>query len=123
MVASAYFVLLVKKDRGEAYDKTARILGLPYPGGLPIDQLAQKGDPEAIRFPRALPGADNFDWSFSGLKTAVAQHVRKHGVPEGQALADLCASFLAERQVAGKEKGREDLVHVLLNHHEFVTVR
>ncbi|MCY1080798.1 tRNA (adenosine(37)-N6)-threonylcarbamoyltransferase complex transferase subunit TsaD [Archangium lansingense] len=78
---------------GEAYDKTARILGLPYPGGLPIDQLAQKGDPEAIRFPRALPGADNFDWSFSGLKTAVAQHVRKHGVPEGQALADLCASF------------------------------
>ncbi|HEX5751918.1 MAG TPA: tRNA (adenosine(37)-N6)-threonylcarbamoyltransferase complex transferase subunit TsaD [Archangium sp.] len=78
---------------GEAYDKTARILGLPYPGGLPIDQLAQKGDPEAIRFPRALPGAENFDWSFSGLKTAVAQHVRKHGVPEGQALADLCASF------------------------------
>ncbi|MFE8601272.1 tRNA (adenosine(37)-N6)-threonylcarbamoyltransferase complex transferase subunit TsaD [Archangium violaceum] len=78
---------------GEAYDKTARILGLPYPGGLPIDQLAQKGNPEAIRFPRALPGADNFDWSFSGLKTAVAQHVRKHGVPEGQTLADLCASF------------------------------
>lgn len=78
---------------GEAYDKTARLLGLPYPGGLPIDQLAQKGNPEAIRFPRALPGAENFDWSFSGLKTAVAQHVRKHGVPEGQALADLCASF------------------------------
>ncbi|KFA94072.1 tRNA (adenosine(37)-N6)-threonylcarbamoyltransferase complex transferase subunit TsaD [Archangium violaceum] len=78
---------------GEAYDKTARILGLPYPGGLPIDQLAQKGNPEAIRFPRALPGAENFDWSFSGLKTSVAQHVRKHGVPEGQALADLCASF------------------------------
>jgi N6-L-threonylcarbamoyladenine synthase len=78
---------------GEAYDKTARILGLPYPGGLPIDQLAQKGDPSAIRFPRALPGQENFDWSFSGLKTAVLHHVRKHGVPEGQALADLCASF------------------------------
>ncbi len=78
---------------GEAYDKTARILGLPYPGGLPIDQLAQKGNPEAIRFPRALPGSENFDWSFSGLKTAVLQHVRKHGVPQGQALADLCASF------------------------------
>jgi N6-L-threonylcarbamoyladenine synthase len=77
---------------GEAYDKTARILGLPYPGGLPIDQLAQKGDPEAIRFPRALPG-DTFDVSFSGLKTAVLHHVQKHGVPEGQALADLCASF------------------------------
>ncbi|WP_095976507.1 tRNA (adenosine(37)-N6)-threonylcarbamoyltransferase complex transferase subunit TsaD [Melittangium boletus] len=78
---------------GEAFDKTARILGLPYPGGLPIDQLAQKGDPEAIRFPRALPGADNFDVSFSGLKTAVLHHVKKHGLPEGQALADLCASF------------------------------
>ncbi|MCP3138410.1 tRNA (adenosine(37)-N6)-threonylcarbamoyltransferase complex transferase subunit TsaD [Pyxidicoccus xibeiensis] len=77
---------------GEAYDKTARILGLPYPGGLPIDQLAQKGDPAAIRFPRALPG-DNFDVSFSGLKTAVLHHVQKHGLPEGQALADLCASF------------------------------
>ncbi|MBL0692649.1 tRNA (adenosine(37)-N6)-threonylcarbamoyltransferase complex transferase subunit TsaD [Comamonas sp. JC664] len=77
---------------GEAYDKTARILGLPYPGGLPIDQLAQKGNPEAIRFPRALPG-DNFDVSFSGLKTAVLHHVQKHGVPQGQALADLCASF------------------------------
>lgn len=77
---------------GEAYDKTARILGLPYPGGLPIDQLAQKGDPTAIRFPRALPG-DNFDVSFSGLKTAVLHHVQKHGVPQGQALNDLCASF------------------------------
>ncbi len=78
---------------GEAYDKTARILGLPYPGGLPIDQLAQKGNPEAIRFPRALPQHDSFDMSFSGLKTSVLNHVRKHGVPQGQALADLCASF------------------------------
>ena len=78
---------------GEAYDKTARILGLPYPGGLPIDQLARNGNPEAIRFPRALPQHDSFDVSFSGLKTSVLNHVRKHGVPEGQALADLCASF------------------------------
>ncbi|NTX08153.1 MULTISPECIES: tRNA (adenosine(37)-N6)-threonylcarbamoyltransferase complex transferase subunit TsaD [unclassified Myxococcus] len=77
---------------GEAYDKTARILGLPYPGGQPIDELAKKGDPAAIRFPRALPG-DNFDVSFSGLKTAVLHHVQKHGVPQGQALNDLCASF------------------------------
>lgn len=78
---------------GEAYDKTARILGLPYPGGQPIDELAKQGNPEAIHFPRALPGQDNFDVSFSGLKTAVLNHVRKHGVPGGQALADLCASF------------------------------
>ena len=78
---------------GEAYDKVARLLGLPYPGGIPIDQLAQTGDPKAIRFPRALNVPDVFDWSFSGLKTAVLNHVRKHGKPEGQALNDLCASF------------------------------
>jgi N6-L-threonylcarbamoyladenine synthase len=78
---------------GEAYDKVARLLGLPYPGGVPIDRLAQTGDPKAIRFPRALNLPDVFDWSFSGLKTAVLHHVRKHGVLEGQALADLCASF------------------------------
>jgi N6-L-threonylcarbamoyladenine synthase len=78
---------------GEAYDKVARLLGLPYPGGLPIDRLAQGGDPRAIRFPRALNLPGVFDWSFSGLKTAVRNHVRAHGVPEGQALADLCASF------------------------------
>ena len=78
---------------GEAYDKTARLLGLPYPGGRPIDQLAQKGDPRAHRFPRALNTPAEWDWSFSGLKTAVRQEVEKHGVPEGQALFDLCASF------------------------------
>jgi N6-L-threonylcarbamoyladenine synthase len=78
---------------GEAYDKVAKVLGLPYPGGPMIDELAQKGNPEAIRFPRALPGADVFDWSFSGLKTAVLTHVRLHGLPSGQGLADLCASF------------------------------
>ncbi|MFB1481395.1 tRNA (adenosine(37)-N6)-threonylcarbamoyltransferase complex transferase subunit TsaD [Corallococcus sp. RDP092CA] len=102
---------------GEAYDKTARILGLPYPGGQPIDQLAQQGDPEAIRFPRALPG-DNFDVSFSGLKTSVLHHVQKHGVPEGQALHDLCASFqeavadvLSKKLVAAARR---------LGHHQLV---
>jgi N6-L-threonylcarbamoyladenine synthase len=78
---------------GEAYDKVGKLLGLPYPGGQPIDELAQKGDPKAIRFPRALPAPDTLDWSFSGLKTAVGNHLREHGVPQGQALADLCASF------------------------------
>ncbi|WP_163995744.1 tRNA (adenosine(37)-N6)-threonylcarbamoyltransferase complex transferase subunit TsaD [Pyxidicoccus caerfyrddinensis] len=102
---------------GEAYDKTARILGLPYPGGLPIDQLAQQGNPEAIRFPRALPG-DNFDVSFSGLKTAVLHHTQKHGVPGGQALSDLCASFqeavadvLSKKLVAAARRlGHKNLV-------------
>jgi N6-L-threonylcarbamoyladenine synthase len=78
---------------GEAYDKVAKVLGLPYPGGQPIDQLAQTGDPNAIRFPRALAARDQFEWSFSGLKTAVLNQVRKHGMPTGQALSDLCASF------------------------------
>jgi N6-L-threonylcarbamoyladenine synthase len=77
---------------GEAYDKVAKLLGLPYPGGEPIDRLAQQGDPAAIRFPRALPG-DVLEWSFSGLKTAVLMHLERHGVPQGQALFDLCASF------------------------------
>jgi len=102
---------------GEAYDKTARILGLPYPGGQPIDELAKKGDPAAIRFPRALPG-DNFDVSFSGLKTAVLHHVQKHGVPQGQALNDLCASFqeavadvLSKKLVAAARRlGHKNLV-------------
>lgn len=78
---------------GEAYDKVARLLGLPYPGGQPIDELAQKGDPKAIAFPRALKSHEILDWSFSGLKTAVLHHVQTHGLPTGQALADLCASF------------------------------
>jgi N6-L-threonylcarbamoyladenine synthase len=78
---------------GEAYDKVARLLGLPYPGGAPIDALAQTGDPKAIRFPRALPQPDVYDWSFSGLKTSVANWVRTNGVPTGQGLNDLCASF------------------------------
>lgn len=78
---------------GEAYDKVAKLLGLPYPGGQPIDQLAQQGDPKAIAFPRALKQHDVLDWSFSGLKTAVLHHLQLHGVPTGQALADLCASF------------------------------
>ncbi len=78
---------------GEAYDKVGRLLGLPYPAGAAIDALAQGGNPRAIRFPRAMNAPDVVDWSFSGLKTAVRSHLQKHGVPQGQALADLCASF------------------------------
>jgi N6-L-threonylcarbamoyladenine synthase len=81
---------------GEAFDKVAKLLGLGYPGGVVIDRLAQTGDPEAVDFPRAMTGKNTADdFSFSGLKTAVLTHVHKHGVPEGQALADLCASFQA----------------------------
>ena len=80
---------------GEAFDKVAKLLGLPYPGGAHIDQLARSGNPEAIDFPRGLSRRSRaaFDFSFSGLKTAVLTHVREHGLPSGPPLADLCASF------------------------------
>ncbi len=78
---------------GEAFDKVAKLLGLGYPGGPIIEQLAADGDPKALRFPRALPGRDELDFSFSGLKTAVANHVRKTGIPHDEELSHLCASF------------------------------
>jgi N6-L-threonylcarbamoyladenine synthase len=64
---------------GEAYDKVAAILGLGYPGGPIIDELAATSDPQAVRFPRTMLGRESLDFSFSGLKTAVLYHVR--GVP------------------------------------------
>lgn len=84
---------------GEAFDKVAKMLGLGYPGGQVIDRLARGGRADAVAFPRALRGSTSWDFSFSGLKTAVRQHLARHGSPEGgspegpQALADLCASF------------------------------
>jgi N6-L-threonylcarbamoyladenine synthase len=78
---------------GEAFDKGAKLLGLPYPGGIAIDKLAREGDRDAVRFPKAIVKGAELDFSFSGLKTALLHHVKKHGVPEGKALADLCASY------------------------------
>lgn len=84
---------------GEAYDKVARILGLPYPGGPVIDRLAQEGDPRAIRFPRGLTARHDlerhrFDFSFSGLKTAVARWVERTRADGGEVpVADVAASF------------------------------
>jgi N6-L-threonylcarbamoyladenine synthase len=84
---------------GEAFDKVARVLGLPYPGGPQIDKLAAMGDPKAIRFPRGLTlrkdmEKHRYNYSFSGLKTAVARHVEK---AEDQGLelnpSDVAASF------------------------------
>jgi N6-L-threonylcarbamoyladenine synthase len=74
---------------GEAFDKVARFLGLGYPGGPVIDKLSSDGDPEAIRFPRAMMD-QGYDFSFSGLKTAVVNHVRRN--PE-VSTADVAASF------------------------------
>jgi N6-L-threonylcarbamoyladenine synthase len=78
---------------GEAFDKVGKMLGLDYPAGATIDRLAKAGDAARLRFPRALPQRASFDFSFSGVKTSVLTHLEKHGVPEGQELADLCASF------------------------------
>ena len=84
---------------GEAYDKVARVLGLPYPGGPVIDKAAADGDPTAIRFPRGLTARHDmvkhrFDYSFSGLKTAVSRWVetqQRDGVEFH--IADVAASF------------------------------
>jgi tRNA N6-adenosine threonylcarbamoyltransferase len=74
---------------GEAFDKVARFLGLGYPGGPAIEQLARRGDPAAIAFPRAMRD-EGLDFSFSGLKTSVMYHLRKH--PDAD-VADVAASF------------------------------
>lgn len=93
---------------GEAFDKVAKLLDLGYPGGPVISRLAGDGDPAAVAFPRARLGEASLDFSFSGLKTAVAGHVdslRRRGEP--LPVADLCASFqeavvdvLADKAVA-----------------------
>lgn len=84
---------------GEAFDKVARILGLPYPGGPQIDRVAAEGDPKAIRFPRGLTlpkdmEKHRYDFSFSGLKTAVARWVEvRRDAGEDVPIADVAASF------------------------------
>lgn len=81
---------------GEAFDKVAKVLGLGYPGGPAISALATQGDPAAIRFPRAMMNSGDFDFSLSGLKTAVLTYVR-HEQEAGREIgvADLAASFQA----------------------------
>ncbi|WP_222194204.1 tRNA (adenosine(37)-N6)-threonylcarbamoyltransferase complex transferase subunit TsaD [Modestobacter italicus] len=81
---------------GEAFDKVARVLGLPFPGGPPIDRSAAEGDPRAIAFPRGLTGQRDapYDFSFSGLKTAVARWVEaRERAGEPVPVADVSASF------------------------------
>lgn len=81
---------------GEAFDKVAKLVGLGYPGGVAVDRLARTGDPDKVPMPRLMTGKrTGDDFSFSGVKTAVLNHVRANGVPQGQDLADLCASFQA----------------------------
>lgn len=80
---------------GECLDKVGKMLGLAYPGGVSIDKLSRGGDVERYHFPRALPQRNNYDFSFSGLKTSVMTQLRKIGrALEGTELRDMCASVL-----------------------------
>jgi len=82
---------------GEAFDKVAKLLSLGYPGGPVIDELSKSSNPKAIRFPRPSLGKNSFDFSFSGLKTAVVNYVKSHPEPAGgyaeKLIRDIVSSF------------------------------
>ncbi|WP_142660417.1 tRNA (adenosine(37)-N6)-threonylcarbamoyltransferase complex transferase subunit TsaD [Methylacidimicrobium tartarophylax] len=80
---------------GEALDKIARLLGLPYPGGPEIEKLATQGNPKAFRFPRGFPDSRDLRFSFSGVKTAIRYFLEKHAEERGNPafLADVAASL------------------------------
>jgi N6-L-threonylcarbamoyladenine synthase len=78
---------------GEAFDKVAKMIGLPYPGGPHIERLAKEGNPNRFSFPRPLWGTERPDFSFSGLKTAVRLTMEKNCPLSQQDVADICASF------------------------------
>jgi N6-L-threonylcarbamoyladenine synthase len=97
-VTSATGVRVIAKTRddaaGEAFDKTARLLGLPFPGGPALEALARDGDPRAVAFPRYRPEAGTLDLSFSGLKTAV-RYFLESDAARTVSRADVAASFQA----------------------------
>ncbi|MFP3441268.1 tRNA (adenosine(37)-N6)-threonylcarbamoyltransferase complex transferase subunit TsaD, partial [Pantoea sp. SIMBA_133] len=78
---------------GEAFDKTAKLLGLPYPGGPSVEKAAADADPERFAFPRPLKGEARPDFSFSGLKTAVRREATALAPLSERDIADICASF------------------------------
>ncbi|MFC0244614.1 tRNA (adenosine(37)-N6)-threonylcarbamoyltransferase complex transferase subunit TsaD [Falsochrobactrum ovis] len=78
---------------GEAFDKTAKLLGLPYPGGPAVERMAKQGDAKRFALPRPLKGEARLDFSFSGLKTAVRQTATEIAPLTDQDVADICASF------------------------------
>ena len=103
---------------GEAFDKTAKLLGLPYPGGPVLAQLAEQGRPGLVKFPRPMLHSGDLDFSFSGLKTAVLTKVREIGEPDDQQRADIARGFqdaivevLVKKSMrAVKESGLKQLV-------------
>jgi N6-L-threonylcarbamoyladenine synthase len=80
---------------GEAFDKVAKMLGLPYPGGPEVERAATGGDPRRFAFPRPMLGRADANFSLSGLKTAVRNEASRLTPPEPQDICDLCASFQA----------------------------
>lgn len=99
---------------GEAFDKVAKMLGLGYPGGAVIEKLAQKGDPSSIDFPKPFLEKDSFDFSFSGLKSAVARYIHDNGANiDGRILPD--ESMAADIAAAFQDSVTEVLSHKLIN--------
>lgn len=92
---------------GEAYDKVAKMLGLGYPGGMVIDRLAAQGDPKKVFFSRPYLDKDRFDFSFSGIKSAVMRHIQTHPDTYAQDQAHIAAGF--------QEAVVEVLVHKIIH--------
>lgn len=102
---------------GEAFDKVGKMLGLGYPGGVQIDRLSTTGNRDAFPLPRALPGRDDIDFSFSGLKTAAATLLARRGSPlVGKDLADMAASVQAAIVDVLVRKSRRALAREGLRH-------
>ncbi len=95
---------------GESFDKTARLLKIGYPGGPVIDTLSDNGNPGAVKFPRSLLEPDSLDFSFSGMKTAVLNYVKKHPDPDDKAKANIAASFQEAVVDVLKEKVRRAII-------------
>lgn len=94
---------------GEAFDKTAKVLGLPYPGGPEISKRATQGNDKAFKFPRAMMQPGSLDFSYSGLKTSVLYAFQKLRRPNSQTINDIAASFQAAAVDALVEKTRRAL--------------
>jgi len=104
---------------GEAFDKVAKMLGLPYPGGPELDRLARMGDPTYLSLPRSFMVRDSLEFSFSGLKTAVLYELPRLDLTKAEILADVCASaqaaiveVLVEKLVRAARHCHETLVTV-----------